>query len=390
MVCMQKKYYFAIVIFSLTGICPAGENVCLYFPMDNGRSWHYLQKDGSSELTAVIDDTVTINGRLYYRYAPYGSYDGEGYYFLRPADNMVWALNAGDSSEFVLFDFTAEPAESWPVPAALSPLFGQCDWGNMITLAARNDTISTTDRIFYQCFRFEHTGHPCYDAGIQTTWFARDFGMVRYTQITIAGPYDWDLVTGKPDTVMIAGSYSIVGNPCLTIPCLPGVVSAVESEGIIFILTSNDHMYSDGNFTWNDYTPVDGDSVVVRGIVTHRTDINNDSYLTVEVTGFAPYSPALVRTEMTVMSERGTRLLQNFPNPFNPVTTIAYQTTTAGILDVSIYNILGQKIETVVSGEKAAGTHTVKWNAEKFPGGIYYYVLRSGKHYDVKQMVLLR
>jgi len=100
-----------------------------------------------------------------------------------------------------------------------------------------------------------------------------------------------------------------------------------------------------------------------------------------------------------------TILLNNYPNPFNSVTTIRY--SFGGNFDVetrciasipvelSIYNLLGEKMETLVSEMQPEGTYKVTWNGRNSRGrgagsGIYYYVLRSGTIQKSKKMVLIR
>jgi hypothetical protein len=81
---------------------------------------------------------------------------------------------------------------------------------------------------------------------------------------------------------------------------------------------------------------------------------------------------------------------QNYPNPFNPLTIISYQLPTANDVELSIYNLLGEKIVTLVSERKAAGVHHTEWDASGFASGIYYYQIRSGDIRAVKKMILLR
>ena len=83
-------------------------------------------------------------------------------------------------------------------------------------------------------------------------------------------------------------------------------------------------------------------------------------------------------------------LHQNYPNPFNPSTTISYQLPKSDHVELSIYNLLGQKIAILVSEQQQAGKHQVSWDATGFPSGIYYYVLKAGEFRQVKKMVLLR
>ncbi|NOX65080.1 MAG: T9SS type A sorting domain-containing protein [Chlorobi bacterium] len=83
-------------------------------------------------------------------------------------------------------------------------------------------------------------------------------------------------------------------------------------------------------------------------------------------------------------------LSQNYPNPFNPTTIIRFSIPEYTKVKLSIYNILGQKITTLVDEVKAAGTYEVSWNASNFSSGIYIYRLESEKKSVLKKMTLLK
>ncbi|MCK9280191.1 MAG: aryl-sulfate sulfotransferase [Melioribacteraceae bacterium] len=81
---------------------------------------------------------------------------------------------------------------------------------------------------------------------------------------------------------------------------------------------------------------------------------------------------------------------QNYPNPFNPTTTIDYELPKASYVTVSVYNILGKEIATLVEGEKSAGYYQVTWNAENLPSGIYFYTFKAGNKIATKKMILVK
>ena len=83
-------------------------------------------------------------------------------------------------------------------------------------------------------------------------------------------------------------------------------------------------------------------------------------------------------------------LEQNYPNPFNPVTTIKYRLSVAGNVELNIYNLSGQKIETLVSEWQSAGQHQVQWNAGENASGVYYCILNTGESRAVTRMVLMK
>ncbi len=84
------------------------------------------------------------------------------------------------------------------------------------------------------------------------------------------------------------------------------------------------------------------------------------------------------------------KLSQNYPNPFNPTTAIGYQLSAVSDVELSVYNLLGQKVVTLVSERQAAGYYKVEWDASGFASGVYYYRIEAGEFVDVKKMILLR
>ena len=89
------------------------------------------------------------------------------------------------------------------------------------------------------------------------------------------------------------------------------------------------------------------------------------------------------------------QLLQNYPNPFNPVTTIEYHLPESGMVTIEVYNLLGQRVRTLVSEEQNAGQWRVVWDARDDYGrpvstGMYIYRLTTGQTSLVKKMLLLK
>ena len=83
-------------------------------------------------------------------------------------------------------------------------------------------------------------------------------------------------------------------------------------------------------------------------------------------------------------------LLQNFPNPFNPSTTISFTLPERTRVVLSIYNEIGENVAELFNGEKAAGYHSIEWNASKFVSGIYFYELKTEKFTSVKKLILMK
>ena len=84
------------------------------------------------------------------------------------------------------------------------------------------------------------------------------------------------------------------------------------------------------------------------------------------------------------------RLFQNYPNPFNPSTKIRFSIPKSGIVKLTIYNILGQKVKTLLNGFRNAGSYELSWNASNFPSGIYICKMQTGSFVTSKKMILLK
>lgn len=91
-------------------------------------------------------------------------------------------------------------------------------------------------------------------------------------------------------------------------------------------------------------------------------------------------------------SPAGFSLEQNFPNPFNPVTTIKFvvPNEVRNVVTLKVYDLLGNEVATLVNEEKSAGIYNVNFNASNLSSGIYYYKLTAGNNSSVKKMILLR
>ena len=83
-------------------------------------------------------------------------------------------------------------------------------------------------------------------------------------------------------------------------------------------------------------------------------------------------------------------LEQNYPNPFNPSTVIKYSLPKAQLVTLKVYNLLGQKVTSLVNEKQSSGDHEVTFNANKLASGIYFYELQSGNFIQTKKMLLLK
>ncbi len=84
------------------------------------------------------------------------------------------------------------------------------------------------------------------------------------------------------------------------------------------------------------------------------------------------------------------KLSQNYPNPFNPTTVISFAIPVAGNTTLAIYNILGQKVATLVNEKLSAGSYKYQFDASNLTSGIYFYKLQSSNYSQIRKMTLLK
>ncbi len=122
-------------------------------------------------------------------------------------------------------------------------------------------------------------------------------------------------------------------------------------------------------------------------------DTNNRIYVGLGVLGVDQLATTytISRLDQSVsVSNIDFNLSQNFPNPFNPETTIKFNLNSSGIVKLEVYNNAGKLVAILANKYYSAGNHEIIWNASKFPSGIYLYRLNSGKYSIAKKMILLK
>jgi hypothetical protein len=132
------------------------------------------------------------------------------------------------------------------------------------------------------------------------------------------------------------------------------------------------------------------------GVTASKTLTITDTLYLVSGILSGPYTAAVTITGGTDVQQNGTEmpmgfaLAQNYPNPFNPSTTISFSLAERGSAVLTVYDVLGREVATLVSGTLEAGTYSATWDAAGVAGGVYYYTLRSGASEQTRKMLLLK
>lgn len=118
-------------------------------------------------------------------------------------------------------------------------------------------------------------------------------------------------------------------------------------------------------------------------------DFTDSSYYSISLD-----HPITVSGGTGVISEqnlpRRFELSQNYPNPFNPTTTISFQIPKAEQVKLSVFDLLGNEVATLVNGKVSAGTHQVVFDGSNLGSGIYYYRLTAGDFTATRKLLLLK
>ncbi len=137
---------------------------------------------------------------------------------------------------------------------------------------------------------------------------------------------------------------------------------------------------SDGGFV------IAGTSSSTDGDVTgHHGTTSFSDYWIVKLAG----APLGVDETYSSIPETFT-LAQNFPNPFNPSTSIQFSLPHSGNTTLKIFNMLGEEVATLISGDLSAGQYIAHWNAINVPSGMYFYRLQSGSYSETKNLILTK
>ena len=104
----------------------------------------------------------------------------------------------------------------------------------------------------------------------------------------------------------------------------------------------------------------------------------------------SPTPPVFTTTDDDVLIPVSFELNQNYPNPFNPSTNISFTLQSSGHVNLTVYNVQGQKVATLVDGVRSAGAHDVTFNAESLASGIYVYRLENSGQSITRKMILLK
>ncbi len=140
-------------------------------------------------------------------------------------------------------------------------------------------------------------------------------------------------------------------------------------------------------FAWqipSDLTAASGYRIEIRSIIDNELfAVSEESFSLVDsVNSIENVFPGIASDDFI--------LHQNFPNPFNPVTTIAYELPHNSMVELNIYNITGEKVRTLLNDFQTAGSHQIEFNASNLSSGVYISEIKAGDVIQRKKLLLLK
>ncbi len=169
---------------------------------------------------------------------------------------------------------------------------------------------------------------------------------------------------------------------------------AVDTLGNLWVGTNRGGLVKiDTLFQWTIFnrenSPLDNNSIVKIAVDPATNDVwvlnRNSGVFVYNESGFT----GLEESRKPPLS--GNFILHpNFPNPFNPVTQISYQLPTTTEVEITVYNLLGEKIRTLVKGRQSAGLHRITFDAANLPSGCYLYRMKTPQFQETRKMLLLK
>lgn len=326
---------------------------------------------------AVTGLNVTIQDCEFKNFYQYGSGQGHAFYFLK--DVVAGTIRIEDCT----IDGTGYEAirmtetEKYPVPRCLDSLIiRNVTFKNVAAECIRFysdlDTATTDSYVLMENLTIDK-------CNMRMAFIKNNKNSIM-RNVIITNNIDGTSISGqnRTDYIMDVQSTGSIVSHVDTFNVAPIEIKSTKGGAVdTTTIYGFDPMYQDpDNF---DYTLMTGSPVYGIGYMgAHLGDLR-----------WAVNPPTSIGEEL-VGSADNYYLGQNYPNPFNPSTTIRYSISTPGYVSVNVFNLLGQKVETMVQDYRDAGTYELNFNATDLVSGIYIYTISVNEYTSSKKMILVK
>ncbi|GAB4287003.1 MAG: hypothetical protein Kow0098_02920 [Ignavibacteriaceae bacterium] len=364
--------------------------------------------------SSVFKDTL-IDGKRYFAFSPYWKYwnspiiDG-AFFHYDSSENKVFIKLRYDNTVRLAVDFNVPKDSSYD------------SW----ILGEKKLFISDgiyTDEVFGDSVRVyslkrDYTISPFYRV---TYYFAEGIGLYKYYRIDTNGGNSAsvsnqalltaiiDSVVVNPLVLQIDSLYPVIDRPIDTFPFLLTADFQASYNALIdsFYLTV-DHLREDSLVNqyyfelepWDPYISLYfsdllvGDKLNLQAVITD-TSIHNNRYVYPDIGKITiNILPPLTGLDQ-INKPFSFKLEQNFPNPFNPVTTIMFSLPSDANVNLSVFNLIGEEVAEIINSDLPAGSHKINFDASDLTSGVYLYRLNASAEdgtvfTDTKKFTLIK
>ena len=174
-----------------------------------------------------------------------------------------------------------------------------------------------------------------------------------------------------------------------------GTVASVNSTGLNYLTRGSGFLNSFYNYLFNNQNVSLGEAVLQAKLSLESSSTSEDAIprrytLLGDPALKIPFGTIAQIDNSNQNIPDNYSLKQNFPNPFNPSTTIRYSVPKAGFITIKVYNILGELVSTLINEYRQAGDYEIKFNGSNLSSGIYFYRMQAGNFVEVKKLVLVK
>ena len=294
----------------------------------------------------------------------------------------MWAISEGSSAYDMANDLEYDHQENVIVTGSLQ---GIMIMDSRDTLRSDNSIFEEYDDIFIAKYNSEGNylwsdgaGGGLLDGGERIQIFKND-------KILLSGFY-WNEATfskGKMNSKTISNIADISSH----------FAAKYTSNGILYWVADVDSSF----FTFNTNIAIDSAENMIRA-GEYYGDIylqSEENSIPVSSNGGSDIYLAKFINNTTSIPENNKVMsnfiiYQNYPNPFNPVTNIKFSLSQSGLINLIIYNAIGEKVRVLLNEYKSKGIHKIEFDGQNLSSGVYFYRIEVGEFQDVKKMILMK
>jgi hypothetical protein len=368
----MRYIYSMTILFFLSNILFA-QSAISYFPTDEGTTWKYEVFNLDSN-NVVVDTSrrvrtdSLVGQQNYYGRDAYLTLFGESVEGGNPKvdleDSLFYSFDGPDASVFFSF-FSLEPGDSEIDSLIAAFLATITNWYDIYRFASPVDqTYNLLQKDTTITLTFEYQGLPI---TVPTDFYLRVDGKRKADQ-------DISTVFGTLSTKVFEFTISLNADVQI-LPPLVVIPLELVNIPITYWIAMDYWIVKDyrSSYTVESLTDFGIDPITIPGAQSDIIEFN------IGITGIDD-NIAVNRFQ----------LMQNFPNPFNPVTTITFTIPENVKVELNVYDIMGNHIAKLVNRNYAAGVYSVQFDGSNLPSGTYFYHLTAGNRSYTKKMILIK